>query len=87
MTISLPPEWQKFIEEKVSAGQYSDANAVVVEALRAVRDREARLESLRREIQVGVDQADRGELSPWDPAQVKAEGRRLLQERRGQQQR
>ena len=30
---------------------------------------------LRRELQIGFDQADRGEVVPWDPERIKAEGR------------
>lgn len=31
---------------------------------------------LRRELQVGFDQADRGELAEWDPEDIRREGRR-----------
>ena len=36
---------------------------------------------LRRELQVGFDQADRGEFVEWDPERLKAEGRERLQRR------
>ena len=36
---------------------------------------------LRRELQVGFDQADRGEFVDWDPDKIKAEGREMLQRR------
>ena len=36
---------------------------------------------LRRELQVGFDQADRGEFVDWDPDKIKAEGREILQRR------
>jgi hypothetical protein len=36
---------------------------------------------LRRELQVGFDQADRGEFVDWDPERLKAEGRERLQRR------
>ena len=35
-------------------------------------------ERLRRELQVGFDQADRGEWVEWDPEKIKEEGRRRL---------
>ena len=34
MNVSLPKELEEFVFREVSAGQYPDANAVVVEALR-----------------------------------------------------
>jgi hypothetical protein len=36
---------------------------------------------LRRELQIGFDQIDRGEWVVWDPEKIKAEGRRILHER------
>ena len=33
---------------------------------------------LRRQLQEGFDAADRGEVVPWDPDRIKAEGRRRL---------
>jgi toxin ParE1/3/4 len=38
-------------------------------------------EELRQQLQVGFDQADRGQLVEWDAAKLKAEGRRRLQQR------
>ena len=37
-----------------------------------------RHEELRREIAIGLEQADRGEVAPWDLNETKAEVRRLL---------
>jgi hypothetical protein len=43
---------------------------------------ERRLEDLRKEIKIGVEQADRGEVVPLDIEEIKAEGRRRLAEDR-----
>jgi len=40
--------------------------------------RQLRHEELPREIAVGSEQADRGEVAPWDLNETKAEVRRLL---------
>jgi hypothetical protein len=37
---------------------------------------------LRRELQVGFEQADRGEFVDWDADRIKAEGRELLRQQR-----
>ena len=37
---------------------------------------------LRRELQIGFEQADAGDLVPWDPEKIKAEGRKRLAERK-----
>lgn len=38
-------------------------------------------DDLRRELQVGFDEADRGELLGWDPERIKAKGLELLRKR------
>lgn len=66
MNVSLTPELEQFIHKKVETGLYLSASEVVREALRLLDERDQlralRVEGLRREIQVGIDQADRGEL-------------------------
>ncbi len=70
MNVSLTPELEQYINKKVESGLYQTASEVVREGLRLLKDKEElhqrKLEELRREIQVGIDQADRGELSPLD---------------------
>jgi antitoxin ParD1/3/4 len=59
MNVSLTPELEGFVAEKVSSGQYSTASEVVREALRELqlRDqiRQQKLEALKREIQIGLE--------------------------------
>jgi antitoxin ParD1/3/4 len=66
MNVSLTPELEKLIHAKVETGMYLSASEVVREALRLLEERdrlrELRLDELRKVIQVGIDQADRGEL-------------------------
>lgn len=70
MPVSLTPELEKLIHGKVESGLYPSASEVVREALDLLEERDrirgARLEALRKEIQVGIDQADRGEAEPLD---------------------
>jgi antitoxin ParD1/3/4 len=66
MNVSLTPELEQLIHKKVETGLYLSASEVVREALRLLDERDKlqamRFEELRREIHVGIDQADRGEL-------------------------
>lgn len=68
MNVSLTPELEQLVQEKVSSGLYNSASEVVREALRLLIERDemrkVRLEGLRREIARGVDAADRGESVP-----------------------
>jgi antitoxin ParD1/3/4 len=66
VNVSLTPELERLVQEKVSSGLYNSASEVVREALRLLQERDElrriRLEELRREIATGIEAADRGEL-------------------------
>jgi antitoxin ParD1/3/4 len=66
VTVALPPELEAFVQQKVESGRYFSAGEVVLEALRLleVQDRmqSTQRELLRKEIAIGIEQADRGEL-------------------------
>ncbi len=75
MNVSLTPELEQFVEEKVTTGLYNSASEVIREALRLVRQqeivRQQRLEEMRGEIALGIEQADRGEIGIFDPESLK----------------
>jgi antitoxin ParD1/3/4 len=66
MNVSLTPELEKFVEDKVKTGMYQTASEVVREGLRLLKDQDSvkqrQMEELRRRIAVGTQQAERGEL-------------------------
>jgi antitoxin ParD1/3/4 len=66
MTVSLTPELEAYIQEKIASGNYTSPQEVIWHALRLLREEDAarqmRFEELKREIQIGIDAADRGEL-------------------------
>ncbi len=76
MTITLPPELARFVEEKVRAGQYRDATELVTGAVALLRREEELtpddLAEMRADIQSALAQLDRGEGEPWDAERVKA---------------
>ena len=61
MTETLPADLQQFVQEELAAGRYASPAEVIGEGLRLLRDRERRLQELRAEIQVGIDELERGE--------------------------
>jgi antitoxin ParD1/3/4 len=69
MQIYLSDDREQFVRSLVQAGQYASEEEVIAEALRLLeeRDEQAELAELRREIGIGIEQADRGELVPFDP--------------------
>jgi len=82
MNVSLTPELEQLVSDKVKSGLYNSASEVVREALRLLNEQDAlkayRLQELRREIAVGIAQADRGDVAPLDMAVIQAEGRKRL---------
>jgi antitoxin ParD1/3/4 len=61
MNVSLTPQLEKLVREKVESGRYNNASEVVREGLRLIEQRDQRLERLRAEMQRGIDQIARGE--------------------------
>ncbi|MGB2821467.1 MAG: type II toxin-antitoxin system ParD family antitoxin [Phycisphaerae bacterium] len=80
MNVSLTPELEALIQEKVRSGLYRSASEVVREGLRLLHERDelkgSRLQELRKQIAVGIEQADRGETAPLDVDAIKAQGRK-----------
>ena len=66
MNVSLTPELETLVHEKVGSGLYTSASEVVREGLRLLKDRDSvqqqRLEELKREIALGLEQLERGEV-------------------------
>ncbi|MFI5457090.1 MAG: type II toxin-antitoxin system ParD family antitoxin [Isosphaerales bacterium] len=69
MTIHLSGDREQFVRSLVQGGEYASEEEVIDEALRLFQelDEQAKLAELRREIAIGIEQADRGELAPFDP--------------------
>lgn len=68
--ITLTPELERFVEQRVASGQYRSASELVQEALqlleRQERERDEAYVSLKRKLQRGAEQAQRGELVDGD---------------------
>jgi antitoxin ParD1/3/4 len=72
LNVSLTPHLEQFVHETVNSGRYQSASEVVRTALRLLeereRERQAKLECLRREIQKGLDS---GPATPLDIDEIK----------------
>ena len=66
MNVSLTPELEQYVHGKVKSGRYLSASEVVREALRLLEDRdrlrEIRLATLQKEITVGIEKRNQGEV-------------------------
>ena len=61
MEIALKPEHEQMLHRWVDSGRYPSMSEAVGAALEARLREEAEIEWLRREVQKGADQLDRGE--------------------------
>ena len=62
MHISLTPELERLVNEKVDSGLYNNASEVIREALRLSARIESENEWLKREAAIGFAQLDAGEV-------------------------
>ncbi|MEH2143053.1 type II toxin-antitoxin system ParD family antitoxin [Nostoc sp.] len=66
MNISLTPELEQLVKDKVSSGKYHSVSEVMGEALRLLEERdrirEQRLAELKAKIQEGIEASERGEV-------------------------
>lgn len=83
MNVSLTPELEQYVQEKVASGLYYSASEVVREGLRLLKEREQlqqiRLQELRQDIQAGLES---GEPTPLDMQAIKAKARQHRQQKR-----
>ena len=83
MNVSLTPELEQYVNGKVQSGLYHSASEVIRAGLRLLKEKDEvhqkKIQELRRDIQVGIDQAERGKVSTFGDQtfkEIKAAGRR-----------
>ncbi len=82
MNVSLGDSFEKFIAQLVSSGEYQSHSEVVREGLRLLKERHElkaiRIDELRRQINVGLEQIQRGDVAPLDIPSIKTEAKRRM---------
>ena len=78
MPSHVSPQNHHYIKQVVRSGAYRDEREALDEAVELLKKRD----QLRREIQAGIDQADRGELIPAEKVFERLEKRAQDIERR-----
>jgi antitoxin ParD1/3/4 len=82
MNVSLTPELERLVNDKVATGLYTSASEVIREALRLLKERDevrtVTLRELKRDITAGLTQLDRGESAVLDIESIKAEARQRM---------
>jgi antitoxin ParD1/3/4 len=66
VNISLTPELEQLVKDKVSSGKYNSVSEVMGEALRLLEERDRirdrRIAELKAKIQEGIEASERGEV-------------------------
>jgi antitoxin ParD1/3/4 len=85
MNISLTAELEQLVHDKVKTGMYQTASEVIREGLRLLRERDHRVEALRRDVRAGFEAIEKGEFTEFDAngikelaARINARGRKRL---------
>ena len=87
MNVSLTPELEQLVHEKVESGMYYSASEVIRDALRLLQERDElrqqRIQAVREQIDRGFEQLDRGEGIDGDEffEELKQKGERHLRRR------
>jgi len=73
MNINFPPVDENYLKEKVGSGYYSTITEAVRDAVRRMRERDqqSQLEETRALLAIGLEQAERGELTGYSPELLK----------------
>ena len=85
MTVTLPAELEELVKAKLLSGQFNSSGEVIREGLRLLEEkdklRQIKLDRLRKDLSVALEQVDRGEVAPLDIEAIIAEGHQRLAER------
>lgn len=86
MNVSLPPELEARVRQRVESGMYGSASEVIREALRLFEAYEqvkaVQLDGLRQDIAMGLDDVKKGRMKEIDFSSLKQQGRKLLKKRK-----
>ena len=55
MDMEIGPRWQSFVDSLVEAGRYDSGSDVLVEGLRLIEEREAKLQALRDTLDASIE--------------------------------
>ncbi|MDQ8188547.1 type II toxin-antitoxin system ParD family antitoxin [Pelagicoccus sp. SDUM812002] len=87
MNVSLTPELEKWVQDKVQSGLYGSSSEVVRDALRILhqfeQERVRKLSSLQSEIQIGLEQLRAGRSKKLDDSLIESIKKRGRERRNG----
>ena len=85
MNISLTPEMDEWVSQKIKSGQYKSSSELIREGLRLLQAREEQrekmVEDLRSELLIGIKQLDAGKSKKFDKRtlnKIKTDARKMF---------
>lgn len=64
----IPAEFDAVVKDAIASGRYRSEEEIITDALRLWHEREQKLKKLRQEVQLGIDQLERGEWTEGEEA-------------------
>ena len=61
MSIAFPDDMEQFVQNAIASGKFRSREELVSAALTMFRNREEKLDRLREDIQIGIEQLERGD--------------------------
>lgn len=71
MSISIPTDLEPFVRQELASGSVQSEEELVTKALELYRELKSRHDDLRWQVQRSLDQAERGQVAPWDMGAMK----------------
>jgi antitoxin ParD1/3/4 len=74
MSTTVPREFEQFVAQGIASGRFRSEEEAAAQAFDLLRRREQKLDTLRAEIQIGVDDIEAGRVFPLDIEDIKRRG-------------
>lgn len=86
MNVQLEPALEQFVAELIASGRFASQGEVIREGLLLLKERQAsdaQLEELRRQVQAGLDDIERGNVADLDMEEIRSQARAEWEATRG----
>ena len=84
ITVAFSADLEEYVKAQVQSGQFNSSREVIRAGLQLLQAqntlRQIKLEQLRKDLMVGIEQAERGEVAPLDVEDIIRRGMQQLTE-------
>lgn len=70
LKLNYPPEVEAFIAQQLAAGKFQNESELATAAIRVVQELATRERKFREDLKRSLEQAERGEVEPWDIEEI-----------------